>query len=82
MGVGGQVGGGVRVDVNEEVKLLYIIKTKLGEGVGGVGRIRLGVKGESERRIEVIVKMQKKVGGGRGWGVEGCGLVEGEGVGW
>ena len=50
----------------------------------GVGRIRLGGHGGCERRMEVIVKMQKKVGGQvrSGMGVEGWGLVEGEGVGW
>ena len=39
-----------------------------------------GGQGECEQRIEVFVKMQKKIGGrgsGRGWG-----LVEGEGVVW
>ena len=40
-----------------------------------------------ERRIEVIVKMQRNRGdqvrpGGGGGGFEGWGLVKGEGVGW
>ena len=45
-----------------------------GGGRGEVGRIRLGGQGGCERRIEVIVKMQKKSGGGSqvrsgmGWG--------------
>ena len=56
---------------------MKIQKKKLGGGgdrvVGGGG----GGQGGCERRIEVIVEMQKKIGGGRGWG-----LVDREGVGW
>ena len=53
-------------------------------GSGGSG---WGCQVGCERRIEVIVKMQKKIrGGGSGpggdGGLEGWGLVEGEGVGW
>ena len=67
MGGGGRVGGGVRVDVNEELKFLV--------GLGGGG----GGQGGCERRIEVFVKIQKKnflggglVGGGvGGWGGRG-----------
>ena len=47
----------------------------------GVGLV--GGQGGCERRIAVIVEMQNKIGrSGRGWGVEGCGLVDREGVGW
>ena len=47
------------------------------------GRIRLGGQGGCEQRIEVIVKMQIKVGGsgpvGDGVGVEGWGWSRGRG---
>ena len=63
--------GGVKVDVKEE----------LGGGWGGWGR----GQGGCERRIEVFVKIQKKIwGGGSGGG--GLGSVggggSGEGSGW
>ena len=58
--VGGRVGG-VRVDVNEELKFLGKFKKKIGGGGrvggGGVGR----GQGGCERRIEVFVKIQKKI---------------------
>ena len=48
----------------------------LGGGGGGSGRggggVRLGGQGGCEQRIEVFVKIQKKIwggGGGSGWGV-------------
>ena len=60
-------GGGVRVDVNGELKLLWKLKKHWG-GVGsGVG---LGGQGGCERRIEVVVGIQKKgvrVGEVSGW---------------
>ena len=70
-------GGGVRVDVNEELKFLWKFKKKnifffVGGGVpggGGGGGVR--VDGGCERRIEVFVKIQKKWGGGGG-GQGGC----------
>ena len=34
---GGRFGGGVRVDVNEELKFLCKLKKKMGGGVRGVG---------------------------------------------
>ena len=63
------------MDVNEELKLLK--KCKKGQGWG----IRSGGQGGYEQNIQVLVKMQKKVGVGRGRS-GGRGLVGGEGVGW
>ena len=41
-------------------------------GGGGRGRGRVwGGQGGCERRIEVVVKIQKKNWGGSGWGVSG-----------
>ena len=67
------LGGGVRVDVNEDLKFLGKLKKKGGGGrSGGVG---LGSQGGCERRIEVFVKIKKKNWGGRGGGSgEGVGL--------
>ena len=66
---------GVRVDVNEELKFFKKIHTKKIGGGGGVGGVRVvGGQGGCERRIEVFVKIQKKIGGGgsgRGGGVRG-----------
>ena len=66
-------GGGVRVDLNQELMLESYCenakKKQVGVG-GGSGR------GEREPRIEVIVKMQKKV---RGW-VRSGGPIERGGV--
>ena len=76
LGLGG--GGGVRVDVNQELKFLRKIqKKKMGGGVqGGVEGVGLGGQDGCERRIEVFVKIQKKnfflVGGG-GRGGDGSG---------
>ena len=64
---GGGVGSGwgVRVDVNEELKIL---------GGGSVGG-RVGGQSGCERRIEVFVKIQKNnfffFGGGGGYGSVG-----------
>ena len=74
MGQGSQVGGGgVRVDVNREVKLLR--QFILFWGGGGVGSgVRLGGQGGCERRSEAFVKIQKKkkkLGGGGGVDVNG-----------
>ena len=72
-GGGGRVGG-VRVDVNEEMKFSRKLKKNL---VGGGGLcwavVKLGGGGGGqcgcERMIEVFVKIQKKkIGGGGGWG--------------
>ena len=80
-GGGGSVWeGGVRVDVNEELKFLCKLKKKKkcfffggggfqGEG-GGSG---LGSQDGCERRIEVFVKIQKKKIGGGGGGSGGSG---------
>ena len=72
---GGRVGG-IRVDVNGELKFLGKFTNKIG-GVGwGRRGDQVGGQGGCERRIEVYVKIQKKkLGGG------GRGLVGGEGLG-
>ena len=90
---GGVWSGEVRVDVNEELKFLWKLKKNRGRVVGRMG----GGQGGCDRRIEVIAEMQKKnrgggggqvlpgeggVRSGRGWGVEGWGLVDRDGVGW
>ena len=77
-------GLGVRVDVNEEVKLLCKLKKKIGGGGGGlgVGRIRLcRVRGGSGWSLTkngtfCVIKNKKKIGGGGG-GLEGVGSGEG-----
>ena len=67
-------GGGVRVDVNEELKFLRKFTknrgwgVRVGGGVVGWG----GGRGGCERRIEVFVKIQKK-NWGRGVGSRGSG---------
>ena len=65
--------GGVRVDVNEELKFLRKFKIKFGGG--GRGRVGGGGQGGCERRIEVFAKIKKKknffFGGGVGVGLEG-----------
>ena len=71
-GGGGGVGlGGVRVDVNQELKFFGKSKKKIGGGgrVGPWGGSGLGVQDGCERRIEVFVKIQKNIfflGGGGG----------------
>ena len=72
--MGGGVGGGVRVDVNEELKKNF---GGGGQGVSGRGRVG-GGQGGCERRIKVFLKIQKKnffLGGvsGRGGGGVGSG---------
>ena len=68
--VGGGGGGGHRVDVNKVFVKIKKKKNWLGRVGGGGGR-----QGGCERRIEVFVKIQKKIGGGGGrgrgrvWGV-------------
>ena len=69
-------GGGVRVDVNEELKFLGKLKKKnWGEGGGGGGG--RGGQGGCERRIKVFMKIQKKMGGGGGGGGSGEGSGRG-----
>ena len=73
---GGSVGlGGVRVDVNEDLKFYKKIHTKQwGEWSGG--GVGLGGQGECERQIEVFGKIHKKKsgeGGGRVFGFGGQG---------
>ena len=75
------------MDVNEELKLLGKFTKKFffgGWGVGGgvwpgVGLV-CGGQGGCERRIEVFVKIQKKLGGGVVGGGGGCwvGVVRGD----
>ena len=70
-GGSGGSGWGVRVDVNEELKFFWKFKKKnWGGGVGGGGgrRGRGRDQGGCERRIEVFVKIQKKMGGPGGRG--------------
>ena len=75
-------GGGVRVDVNQELKFFgkKKKKKKIGGGGGPWGGSGLGGKDGCEQRIEVFVKIKKKKkffffgggqggGGGSGWGV-------------
>ena len=73
-------GGGVRVDVNQELKFFGKFKKKNwggGGGGGSMGGSGLGGQDGCERRIEVFVKIKKKKfffwgggkGGGSGWGV-------------
>ena len=54
------------MDVNEELKFLYL-KKKIGGGGGN--------QGECEQRFEVFVKMEKKIGGGGGGGGLGVGFT-------
>ena len=67
------------MDVSEELKFLRKFKKKSGGGgglsrVGGWSGVGLGGQVGCERRIEVIVKMQKKkIGGGGGSGPAGDG---------
>ena len=71
-------GGGVRVDVNKELKFLGLFKKKKffffgGGGGGGLGRVGgggsgWGGQGGCEQRIEVFGKIQKKNFGGGGGG--------------
>ena len=76
-GGGGSVWGGVRVDVNEELKFLCKFKKKkLGWGREGEGS-GLGGQGGCDRRIEKFLgKFTKKNfrggGVGLGWGQGGC----------
>ena len=67
-------GGGVRVDVNEELKFFVKIQEKnyLGGGGSGGGGSGWGGQDGCERRIEAIVKIQKKKNGG---GVRGGRLL-------
>ena len=60
------LGGGVRVDENEELKFLCKCKKKKirggggpGLGGGGGGLVGLGGQGGCERKSEVIVTIQK-----------------------
>ena len=57
---GGRVGG-VRVDVNEELKFFFWggRGSRVGGG-GGVREVGLGGQGRCERRSEVFEKIQKK----------------------
>ena len=68
-GEGGRAGG-VRVDVNEELKFFLKIQKKIFFFFLGGGEVRggrVGGQGGCERRIEVFVKIQKK----KNWGVVG-----------
>ena len=73
------MGGGVRVDVNREVKFLCFFCLFFFWGGGQVGGCSVGVGGGSqvgcEQRLEVFVNIQKKnfCGGGEGPGGGGLG---------
>ena len=79
VGVGSGVRvGGVRLDVNEELKFWKNTQNKIGGGGedregGQVGVWLVGVEGGCERRIEVLGKFTKTKSGGR----EGGGQVGG-----
>ena len=71
--MGSGCGGGVRVDVIEELKFLGKFKKRIGGGgvgSGGGGRVGGGggAQGGCERRIEVFVKIHKKKNGRVGSG--------------
>ena len=71
----------VRVDVNQELKFFWKIQKKNWLGGRGVhGGSGLGGQDGCERRIEVLVKIQKKIGGGGG-GSGGGGVGGGVGLG-
>ena len=76
-GGGGGSGWGVRVDVNEELKLLWKFKKKKNFFWGGGGRVGGGGGQDGcEQRIEVFVKIKKKRknwGGGGGGGLSQVG---------
>ena len=83
MGGGGWVGG-VRVDVNEELKFWrkFTKKNFFRGGGGGAGGTGLCGQGGCELRIEVFVKIEKKkknifflVGGGDRLGGGGSGWM-------
>ena len=86
-GVGDWVGGGgVRVEVNGELKFLGKFSKKKNRGGVGWGRrggVRWGGQGGCERRIEVYVKFigkfKKEIGGGGGVRGGGEGLGRGGG---
>ena len=66
-GGGGGLGwGGVRVDVNQELKFFGKFKTKIGGEGGSMGGSGLGGQDGCERRIEVFVKIGGGGGGGGG----------------
>ena len=54
------------MDLNKELKFMLKLKKK-NRGGRDVG-VRLGGQGGCERRSEVFVKIQKKIGGGSGQG--------------
>ena len=79
--------GGVRVDVNEELKFLGKFKKNIFFGGGGSrgGGVGWGGQGGCERRIEVFVKINLRIifffGGGGGVGRGGGGGGEKSGLG-
>ena len=86
-GGGGRVGG-VRMDVNEELKFCENKKIKKnlfffggGGGVGSWGGVGLGGQGRCEQRSEVFVK-KKKCGGFRSGGGGRVGGIGGGGSRW
>ena len=75
--LGGQVGGGGQVDVNEELNFFVKIQKKLGGGVGSRGGVGLGgVRLDVNEGLKFFCENSKKIGGGgvgsgSGWGRQG-----------
>ena len=78
-GGGGDRVGGVRMDVNEELKFCENSKKKWGGGVRGVGSGGGGVRVDVNDELKLFVKIQKQWGGWSGVGGGGAGRVWGSG---
>ena len=79
-GGGGGCQGGCKLKIEE---LKFLCKWVGGSGwVGSGGRVRVDMSIELKGGREDPLGGRGGVRSSRGLGVEGCGLVEGEGVGW
>ena len=74
------------MDVNEDLKFFVKIQKNRGGGGGG-GRVLGGggVRADVNEELKLLWKCKKNIGGGgvrsgRGWGVEGWGLADREGL--
>ena len=74
--------GGVRMDVNEELTFCENSKKKNWGGGGRGEGFGWGGQGGCDRRIEVFVKIQKRLGGSGGGSWVGGGGVGFGGSGW